>query len=485
MTAPSTLKPQDVFKYFYEISEIPRGSGNMVAIADYCVDFANKHSLKAVRDEANNVVIYKNGTAGYENAEPVILQGHLDMVCQKTEASDIDFLRDGLRLYVDGDFLKAEGTTLGADNGIAVAMIMSILASDDISHPPIEAVFTTDEEIGLIGAGALDKSLLSAKKMINLDSEDMDVITVSCAGGSDFEAVIPFKRVKAEGAKVSISIGGLKGGHSGVMINCGRVNADILGARILNQLNILSMVGAETDFELISINGGDKGNAIPLKCEIELCAKNPEKLKNEAEKYIEIIKSEIAHREPQLETRVIIGEEGNFDVIADIKDEVIRTVLCIPNGVMEMSAEIEGLVETSLNLGILKTEEEKIVLASALRSNKKSALKFLEDKMVAYFVNIPCEIKTGGHYPPWEFNPVSKLVQLYKEHFLKEFGFEPRVEAIHAGLECGVFADAIEGFDCISVGPKALDIHTTDERLSISSTGDMYKLLLKILANCK
>ena len=485
MIIPNTLNPQEVFKYFYEISEIPRGSGNMTAIADYCMNFAKKHSLKAVRDKANNVVIYKNGTCGLKNAEPVILQGHLDMVCQKTEDCDIDFLRDGLKLYTDGDFLKAEGTTLGADNGIAVAMILSILESNDIAHPPIEAVFTTDEEIGLIGAGALDKSLLSAKKMINLDSEDMDIITVSCAGGSDFEATVPFKRVSFSGTKVNISIGGLKGGHSGVMINCGRVNADILAARILNQLNILSMLDSENSFELISINGGDKGNAIPLKCEIELCAKNPEKLKKDALSYIEIIKNEISHREPQFEATVTIGEAGEFQTIADIKDNIIRTILCIPNGVIDMSAEIEGLVETSLNLGILKTEEDKIIMASALRSNKKSALKFLEDKMIAYFGNMPCEIKTGGHYPPWEFNPDSKLVELYKEHFQKEFGSEPVVEAIHAGLECGIFADAIDGFDCISVGPKAYDIHTVNERLSISSTEALYKLLIKILANCK
>jgi dipeptidase D len=485
MSEQLNVAPERVFYYFGEICKIPHGSGNMSQIASFCESFAKEHCLNYIRDEHDNIVIFKPASEGKEGVAPIILQGHLDMVCQKTEDSDIDFLRDGLKLYVDGDFLKAKGTTLGADNGIAVAMIMSILASDDIPHPPIEAVFTTDEEIGLIGASALDKSLLSAKKMINLDSEDMDIITVSCAGGSDFEAIVPFKRAKMSGTKVTISIDGLKGGHSGVMINCGRVNADILGARILNQLNILSMTDLENSFELISINGGDKGNAIPLKCEIELCAKNPEKLKNAAEKYIEIIKSEISHREPQFEATVTIGETGEFLAIADIKDEVIRTILCIPNGVMEMSSEIEGLVETSLNLGILKTEKEKIILASALRSNKKSALKFLEEKMVAYFSNIPCQIKTGGHYPPWEFNPNSELVEIYKEHFQKEFGFEPAVEAIHAGLECGIFAEKINNFDCISVGPKALDIHTVNERLSISSTEALYKLLLKILASCK
>lgn len=472
-------EPKKVFEYFYEISAIPRGSGNMTGIAEYCMDFAKKHSLKAVKDNANNVVIFKDGTKGYENAEPVILQGHLDMVCQKTEDCNIDFLKDGLELYIDGDFLKAKGTTLGADNGIAVAMILSILESSDIAHPPIEAVFTTDEEIGLIGAGKLDKSILSAKKMINLDSEDMDIITVSCAGGSDFEATVPFNKLVTFGTKVTITLSGLLGGHSGVMINCGRVNADILAGRILNYLNHCC------SFELISVNGGDKGNAIPLKCEIELCTAEPLKLKQEAEKYISVIKTEISHREPQFEAIIEIGDEAGYETIAEIKDELIRMLLCIPNGVVEMSAEIEGLVETSLNLGILKTEEDKIIFHSALRSNKKSALKFLEDKLIAYFDAIPCKIKTGGHYPPWEFNPNSRLADIYKKCFNKQFGFIPKVKAIHAGLECGVFADAIEGFDCISVGPKAYDIHTINERLSISSTEQMYKLLLEILAKCK
>lgn len=479
MSLYNQLKPREVFKYFEEISAIPRGSGNMTGIADYCVDFAKSHSLNYMRDQADNVVIFKNGTAGFENAEPVILQGHLDMVCQKTAESEIDFLKDGLELFVDGDFLKAKGTTLGADNGIAVAMVLAILESNDIPHPPIEAVFTTDEEIGLIGAGKLDKSILKAKKMINLDSEDMDVVTVSCAGGSDFEATVPVKREKMKGTKVNILVKGLKGGHSGVMINCGRVNADILAGRILNCLK------NECDFQIIAINGGDKGNAIPLSCEIELCSNEAQKLKENAEKHIKIIKTEISAREPDFCAEVTIGADGEYEVISELSDKLISTLICIPNGVMEMSAEIEGLVETSLNLGVLKTDYDKMIFQCALRSNKKSALKFLEDKLVAYFSNIPCNIKTGGHYPPWEFNPNSKLVDVYKERFNAKFGFVPKVEAIHAGLECGVFADAIKDFDCISVGPKAFDIHTVNERLSISSTAQMYELLLEILRECK
>lgn len=268
MAKLDSLKPLNVFKYFEEICNIPHGSENMDAISEYCVKFAENHSLKYIRDDANNVIIFKSATDGYENAEPVILQGHLDMVCQKTEESNIDFMKDGLDLYVDGDFVKAHGTTLGADNGIAVAMILAILESDEISHPEIQAVFTTDEEIGMVGAGKLDMSVLTAKKMINLDAEEDDAITVSCAGGSDFKAVIPVNRVKQTGTKITVTLKGLKGGHSGVEIDKGRVNADVLAGRFLNHMSNIA------DFDIIAINGGDKGNAIPNLCRIELCVKS-------------------------------------------------------------------------------------------------------------------------------------------------------------------------------------------------------------------
>ena len=234
MSELSSLKPERVFKYFEEIAHIPHGSENMTAIANYCVDFAEKHSLKVIKDEANNVIIYKSASAGYENTEPVILQGHLDMVCQKDENTQIDFLKDGLELFVDGDFVKAKGTTLGADNGIAVAMILAILESDTIPHPPIEAVFTTDEEIGMVGALALDMSLLKGKRMINLDAEEDDTLTVSCAGGSDFRMIVPIKRKTVRGSKVIVTLKGLLGGHSGVEIDKNRVNADILAGRFFH-----------------------------------------------------------------------------------------------------------------------------------------------------------------------------------------------------------------------------------------------------------
>lgn len=474
------IKPEKVFRYFEEISAIPRGSGNMEGISAYCMAFAEKLGLRAIKDDANNVVIFKDGTKGYENSEPVILQGHLDMVCQKTEDCNIDFEKDGLDIYIDGDFIKAKGTTLGADNGIAVAMIMAVLESGEIEHPPIEAVFTTDEEIGLIGAGKLDMSVLSGKKMVNLDSEDPSVLTVSCAGGSDFIMKLPFKKIKKNGSRITISLKGLQGGHSGVEIDSGRVNADILMGRILNYA-----VGV-ANFDIISVNGGDKGNAIPLACTAELVTANPDTIKEELCNYLTIVKDEISAREPGFEFFVEEGESGAFEVMERAaKEKVIFTMLCAPNGVQDMSAEIENLVETSLNLGVLVTEEDKVVFRFALRSNKQSALVFLEEKLFGFSDMLGFETETGGHYPPWEFVEKSSLQEIYKEAYAEKFGVDVQVVAIHAGLECGLFSSAIEGIDAISIGPCMHDIHTVNEKLSISSTADMFDVLKNILKRCK
>ncbi len=473
------LEPQRVFEFFGEISGIPRGSGNMKKIADYCVSFAEKRGLKYLRDEADNVVIFKDATKGYENADAVILQGHLDMVCQKTEESEIDFLSDGLDLFVDGDFVKANGTTLGADNGIAVAMVLAILDSEDLLHPSLEAVFTTDEEIGMIGALKLDMSYLKGKKMINLDAEEDGILTVSCAGGSDFLITVPVERKKVTGDFVKITLKGLKGGHSGVEINDGRVNADVLAGRFFNHMkNCVS-------FDLISVDGGDKGNAIPNFCSIELLTDDSAFFKNEAEKYLDIVKKEISEREPSFEYLINIGEEKTVSVLTEeTKNKIIFALVSAPNGVVEMSKEIEGLVETSLNLGILKTEEEKITLHFTLRSNKKSALIFLEEKLGAFSDYLGFESESFGHYPPWEYKGNSSLQQIYKECFTEQNGYEPRLEAIHAGLECGVFASAIENLDCVALGPALWDVHTVNEKLSVSSTERTFKLVVKILEKC-
>lgn len=469
------LEPKSVFGYFEELSQIPRGSGDMEKVSDYCIEFAKEHSLKAVRDAANNVIIYKPASKGYENYAPVILQGHLDMVCQKDEGTGIDFEKDGLELYTDGDYIKAKGTTLGADNGIAVAMIMSILASDDIAHPPIEAIFTTDEEIGMIGAMALSLDEIKGKRMINIDSEDSRVVTVSCAGGSDFKMTMPLEREKVNGKCIEVTVKGLKGGHSGVEINSGRVNANILLGRILGELR------KKCKFSIISVDGGDKGNAIPLSATAKIVANDDEKALAILNEYEKVIKEEISAREENFALKLEVSE-GEYDAIKTPEtDKIINLFLCAPNGVMEMSAEIEGLVETSLNLGIVKTENDSMLLHFTLRSNKKSAHLYLEDRLSAFATSVSCKVEKSGHYPPWEYNANSKLQEIYKEKYMEKFGAYPRVEAIHAGLECGVFASQIEGFDCISIGPEMHDIHTTKERLSITSTKEIYEIILEVL----
>lgn len=474
------LKPERVFHYFEEISAVPRGSGNCTGIMNYCENFANSHNLKYYTDEACNTVIFKNGTHGYENSETVILQGHTDMVCQKTDKAVTDFIHSGVELFTDGDFLKGRETTLGADNGIAVAMILAILESTDIPHPPIEAVFTADEEIGLIGASKLDMSILKGKKIINLDSEDDDTVTVSCAGGSDLTVKVPLSLKKAVGTKVVITLKGLKGGHSGVEITDNRVNAATLGGRFLNHIKKCC------DFDIISIAGGDKSNAIPNSCKIELCTQNYGELEKAAEDYLEIIKAEISDRENNFHYTVENLIQGEFDTFSDsLKEKLIFVLLCVPNGIMEMSSEIDGLAQTSLNLGVLNTENGSLNIGFGLRSNKKSGLDFLEEKLIAFFDSVNWTSEVSGHYPPWEYRETSQLRELYKEVYTEHFGVPPKIEAIHAGLECGVFSNAIEGIDCISVGPTLRDVHTVNERLSISSTENIYTVLLKILEKLK
>ncbi len=480
MSALENLNPHRVFYYFEKLSSVPRGSGNMKGIAQFCEDFAIERGLKYIRDNVDNVVIYKNGTAGYENSEPIILQGHLDMVCQKTPDCDIDFEKDGLDLYVDGDFVKARGTTLGADNGIAVAMVIALLESDDIAHPPIEAVFTTDEEVGMIGARALDMSVLRGTRMINLDSDAEGIVTVSCAGGSDFVARLPLKTRRIYGIPITLEIKGLKGGHSGVEIDKNRVNANIIAARIL------TCIKPTANFGIISINGGDKANAIPNSCKIELCAEDTALFCDAVKKYTDIIKAEIRDREPNFDVQLTAKSATECDVFEpDTESKMTNALLCAPNGVMEMSAGIKDLVQTSLNLGILATQDDCILFHFALRSNKQSSLVFLESRLAALFSILNAPTESFGHYPPWEYRENSPLRDVYCSVYRDTFGKECKIEAIHAGLECGVFDSAIDDFDCIAIGPALYDIHTTRERLSISSTEKYHNLIIKILEKLK
>ena len=477
MSVLSNLEPLEVFKYFEEISAVPRGSGYREKIADYCENFAKEKGLLVYRDSANNVVISKEASQGYENAEPIIIQGHLDMVWQKDADCEKDLENEGLDLYIDGDFISAKGTTLGADNGIAVAMAMAILGDNTLSHPKIEAVFTSDEEIGMLGAKELDTKVLSAKKMLNVDSEEPGVITVSCAGGSDFTMTIPYNGKTATGEKVAITLLGLKGGHSGIEINSGRVNANILAGRILGYLS------GKFDFEIALINGGNRANAIANQCRIEIVTQNAQELSSVAREYIEAVKTEIFAKEENFSAEIEVLEKGEYKVMGE-KDKLIYALALAPNGVQEMSAEIENLVETSLNLGILETKETEISMTFALRSSKKTALFALCEKLEIFAKCLGLSSETSGFYPPWEYKRDSKMQELCASVYKELTGNSPKIEAIHAGLECAVFAGAIDGLDCISIGPRVLDAHTTKERLSISSTKEVYDLILNILKKC-
>ena len=480
MSKLEILNDKRVFHYFEEISAIHRGSGDMEAISRYCIAFADAHALKHYTDSNKNVVIYKKGTKGFEDSEPVIMQGHLDIVCQKTDDCDINFLTDGLDIYVDGDYIKAKGTTLGADNGIAVAMILAILESDDIAHPPIEAVFTTDEETGMYGAKALDMSVLKGRRMINLDSEEDDCITVSCAGGCDFRVSQKLSFTDISGTKVTLTLSGLLGGHSGVEIHKGRANANTVMGKLLNNLK------KHADFDIISTYGGDKANAIPNACTVEFCVSDFSSFEKELKKAIELINHEFIDREKTMLLTYNKESEGTYSVIAkDDCKKLIAALCCTPNGVLEMSATIDGLVETSLNLGILNIEDETLTMHYGLRSNKQVALDSLSEKTETFFDMLDFAHDCFGHYPPWEYRADSKLRDLYIETYKAQFDKAPRVEALHAGLECGVFASGIEDFDCIAIGPTINDVHTVKEKLSITSASRIYATLVKLLAKMK
>ncbi len=469
-----------ILKYFGQICSIPHGSGNMKPISDYCISFAEQHGLSYICDKAKNVIIYKDASIGYETAEPIILQAHLDMVCQSVQNKQIDFEKEGIIPVLDGDILHADGTTLGADNGISVAMMLTILADENLLHPPIEAVFTTDEEIGMVGAKQLDATKLSGKRMINLDAEEEELVTVSCAGGSDVEIELPTERRSAVGTRLTLEIRGLRGGHSGVEIDKERANANILMGRIL------AFANKNADFDIVKINGGNKTNAITVACRAELLTADAERLEAVLSDYFETVKAELGESESGCSILIEKNKTEEAEVLSEnIKDKLIYILSLTPNGVQKMSTEIEGLVETSLNLGILETKESDIVFKYAMRSNKKSALSALEDKMCLFAEYNDCKAKISGGYAPWQYCEASAVRELYLDAFYQNFGFKPKVYAIHAGLECAVFAELIDGLDCIAIGPEIKDAHTTKESVSVSSVEKIFEVLCDTLKNCK
>lgn len=464
------LKPEAALHYFEEICAIPHGSRDTKRLSDYCVRFAEAHGLRYVQDASNNVVIYKDASKGYETHPTVILQGHLDMVCEKDADCDIDFSRDGLRLRHDDEFIFAEGTTLGGDDGIAVAYALAVLADDSLRHPALEAVFTVDEEIGMLGADAMDMSVLSGRVLLNCDSEDEGVLTVSCAGGATSCLTRPITRTAAEGNVWRVTVSGLLGGHSGVEINKGRTNANMLMADWL----------AEMPVRLIEVNGGSKDNAIPRTCAallVSTCAELPTLLAEKAA----LLRTKL----PETETAVqFLCEEANAGTLpmdAASSAAVLALLRALPNGVQAMSTDIAGLVQTSLNLGILKTEETRVTMTFSVRSSVNTEKTALIAQLRQTGAKYGAEYSESGAYPAWEYRKDSPLRRVMVDTYREQYGHEPVVEAIHAGLECGIFSDRLSGLDAVSFGPQMHDIHTSRERLEIASAARTWDYLVAVL----
>jgi len=477
------LQPERVFYYFEKMCGIPHGSGNTKQISDFCVDFAKEQGLEYYQDADNNVIIIKEATAGYENAKPVILQGHMDMVCEKTADCPKDMATEGLDVYVDGDEVRAKDTTLGGDNGIAVAMALAILESKEIAHPRVEAVFTVDEEIGLLGAGSIDVSPLKGKTMINIDSEDEGIFTVSCAGGNTSDCRLPIVTSDYQGTAYTLEITGCKGGHSGVEIGKGRANPNVLMGRLLQEMQ------SGTSLQMVSVDGGLKDNAIPVQSKaVIVCQEQAgeEAVKQAVERMQAVFSNEYATADPDI-TIAFSKEENAKGKVTDsaTTDKIICMLTCMPNGIQSMSMDIDGLVQTSLNIGIVETHEDYFRMSFCVRSSVDSEREMLNRRIGALMAQLGGTMSIEGDYKGWEYKKDSTLRELMIEVFKDQYGREPEVEAIHAGLECGMFAGKIPGLDCVSIGPDLNQIHTVRESMNISSVQRVYAFVLEVLRRMK
>lgn len=491
------LSPSEVFSYFEKICSIPHGSGNTGMIADYCLEFAKLHGLKARKDTSDNVVIFKAGSSGYEDCEPVILQGHLDMVCEKEPDCDIDMSVQSIKTCTDGKVVWADGTTLGADDGIAIAFILAVLASDTIAHPPIQAVLTSDEEIGMLGARDLDTSDLTAKRLINIDSENEGILYVSCAGGVRAECDIPVVYEDAVGwvsggeqddnasdaagnGKVcfEVKISGLAGGHSGVEIHKQHTNAIRLLASLLSHANGVA------DFRLVSLSGGGKENAIPKEAKAVVSVRScdattfEQSIKESAAVWMQEIRATEPHAKIELEKTDIVADKV---LNSHSTENVIYALWLSPDGVYRMSQEINGMVQTSLNLGTAYLEDDKLVYKYLIRSNTAAGKKLLLERVNTFVKHLSRNVVTMSDYPAWEYKSDSQLRKICVESFTNVYGHEPEVTSIHAGLECGILAGKMPGVDMISFGPTLESVHTPDECMNVASVERTWEYLMEIL----
>ena len=475
-------EPKRVMYYFEEICAIPHGSGDTDRLSHYLVEFAKSHNLRFYQDELGNVVIYKEAFKGYEDAPTVILQGHMDMVCEKSPGVEHDFTKDPLKLSINGDYIEADGTTLGGDNGIAVAYSLAILESTEIRHPALEVVITVDEETGLLGAAGLDCSVLKGKRLINLDSEAEGSIWVSCAGGAAGCSHIPVQRVEAEGQKIAIRVHGLMGGHSGAEIDKKRANANILIGRMLYALKKVCA------FEMIALEGGQKDNVITreAKAELLISAEDLEQVQTFTKDYQKKLREEYAETDDAIQIDITdLGYSQEMIIYPTSREKVLFYLMQVPFGVQKMNGTIENLVETSSNIGIMALEKDKFYACSSIRSSVTSAKEAISNKIEYLTEFLGGEYEVLGVYPAWEYRKESPLREKMSAVYEEMYGKKPQIVAIHAGLECGLFYEKIEDLDCVSIGPDMQDIHTPEEKLCISSTESVWNYLLKVLESLK
>ena len=469
------LNPASVFSYFEEICAIPHGSRNTKAISDYLVDFAKARNLRYIQDEVNNVIIFQDGTCGYEDHEPVILQGHMDMVCEKDPSCPLDLAVDGLDVTHDGVSVFAKGTTLGGDDGIAVAYALALLDDTSIPHPPLEVVITVDEEIGLLGAAAIDLSRLKGRMLLNLDSEDEGIFTVSCAGGATATISMDAPRRAVYGPCIRLTVDGLQGGHSGAEIHKNRANANKVMGEFLSRIQKIMPLC------LTSFAGGSKDNAIPRSCQANAVAMgiNLERINGIAEALQAEVRAQYDEPEATVQAFDLDALGGNA-LSTELTAKVIALLCSTPNGVQAMSEEMPGLVQTSLNMGIAKLGSAMNMTFSVRSSvnHEKQALLNKLQELAAFY---DASYSQMGEYPAWEYKADSKLRDIMVDTYKRMYGKEPQVLAIHAGLECGLLGEKIPGLDCVSIGPQMHDIHTSREKLNIASTARTWEFLLEIL----
>lgn len=474
------LKPDRVMYYFEEISKIPRCSYDEQRISDYLVDLGKDLGLEVIQDEALNVIIKKPAYKGYENSPIIVLQGHMDMVGEKTKDSNHDFSKDPIKMEIDGDYIIAKETTLGADNGIAVAMALAILESKDISHPALEVLITSNEESGMSGAEALNPSNIEGRILINIDSEEEGKILVSCAGGERNIITIPvqWNELSPNRELYELVVTGLKGGHSGMEIDKGRGNANKIIGRVLEAMD------KKIDIDLCYIEGGSKSNTIPryAKTIVAVSGNNIEEAKLIVSNMEKDLKIELnsSDKDIKLEFNKINSEENKV-FSNETKAKIITSLMLLPNGVRSMSMDIDGLVESSNNVGVVKTIEDEITIEISIRSSIGTLKSYISNQIRLLAETIGTKWESLSSYPAWEYSKDSYIRDVFEETYKDIYGKDIIITAIHAGLECGLFKEKFGNMDMVSFGPNMYGVHAPGEKLSISSTERTYELLLKVL----